>query len=359
MAIRTSDQRRQWTFSGSSFAQRVLVVTNMYPTKARPHEGTFVRQQVLGLERTGIQLDVLHIDRADGGRRVYLTLRDEFCRRLDNFRPDVIHVMYGGVMAGLVVRLAKSTPVIVSFCGSDLLGTVDRTPSTYARNWINLRASHRAARCAAGIIVKSQNLRNALPRDVRESRLVEIIPNGVNLESFHPIPTEACLERLHWEPREFHVVFCRHGDPVRKRQWLAEAAVAKVTVSKRHARLHIMDEISHEEVPYWLCAADALLVTSVHEGSINIVKEALACDLPIVSVDVGDVAERIAGVEGCYLAKANSTDLACKLEVVAERGTRVSGRAAVAGLTIEHIAERIRRFYVKALSMNESRRVRM
>jgi glycosyltransferase involved in cell wall biosynthesis len=104
-------------------------------------------------------------------------------------------------------------------------------------------------------------------------------------------------------------------------------------------------DVPHEEVPLWLNAADVVLLTSTHEGSPNAVKEALACNVPIVSVEVGDVRERIDGVEGCHCAAATPPDLAAKLAEVLERGERVRGREQVLELSLPTVARRLRAIY--------------
>src|SRR5207245_1424254 len=126
-----------------------------------------------------------------------------------------------------------------------------------------------------------------------------------------------CKRRLGWSTQSFHVLFASsNGDPV-KRPWLASAAVAKMSNPQdRPAELHYLAGIPNGEVPVWLNACDVLLLTSLHEGSPTVVKEALACGLPIVSVDVGDVAERIEDLEGCHLARPQPAELAAKLDQV-------------------------------------------
>jgi len=103
--------------------------------------------------------------------------------------------------------------------------------------------------------------------------------------------------------------------------------------------------VLHQDVPIWLNASDVVLLTSLHEGSPNVIKEALGCDVPIVSVDVGDVRERIQGVEGCYIALPTPADLAGKLAVVSAGERRVNGRASVQHLSLENIALCLKQFY--------------
>ena len=100
----------------------VLAVTNIYPTPRYPVSGTFVEQQIVGLRRIGLDVDVLFANRAEKGMRAYLTIGAEVRSRIKELQPDVIHVMYGGVLAERVTRVVKDKPTVVSFCGSDLLG---------------------------------------------------------------------------------------------------------------------------------------------------------------------------------------------------------------------------------------------
>src|SRR5260221_3540340 len=101
---------------------RILAVTNMYPTPQVPSGGSFVEQQVEGLQRIGLNVEVLFVDRLQSGMRVYLGLRERLRACIKSFRPDVIHVMYGGVMADQVTREVVDQPTVVTFHGSDLLG---------------------------------------------------------------------------------------------------------------------------------------------------------------------------------------------------------------------------------------------
>jgi glycosyltransferase involved in cell wall biosynthesis len=97
-------------------------------------------------------------------------------------------------------------------------------------------------------------------------------------------------------------------------------------------------------------ASDALILTSLHEGSPTVVKEALACGLPVVSVDVGDVAQRISPVEGCHLAAAEPEELASKLKLVQRFGSRVKARDQIQDLTLQSIAGNLENFYRATLA---------
>lgn len=316
--------------------------------------GTFVEQQVVGLRRSGLDVDVMLVDRYERGMRSYFTMGAELRRRIEQFRPDVVHAMYGGVLAERVTRIVKDRPTMVSFCGSDLLGEylsglLRRISSEYG-----VLASHIAARRAVGIVVKSRNLQEALPATISRSK-VRIIPNGIDLERFRPLDQVDCRYKLGWDPNRFHVLFPTNagGDP-RKRLYLAQAAVDKANRSGLNAELHQLRGVPHEEVPIWLNASNVVLLTSLHEGSPNIIKEALACDLPVVSVDVGDVRERIDGIEGCHIALPDPDDLGDKLSLVAANKGRVAGRAKMQSLSLEQTALHLGSFYREALESHRS-----
>src|SRR5438093_787578 len=100
---------------------RILAVTNMYPTPRNPTMGIFVQQQITGLRQIGLNVDVLVIDRTSEGRSAYWGLSRQILARVGSFKPDVVHVMYGGVIADVATSTVARTPVVVSFCGSDLL----------------------------------------------------------------------------------------------------------------------------------------------------------------------------------------------------------------------------------------------
>lgn len=327
---------------------RILAVTNMYPTQHKPTLGIFVAQQIRGLRHIGLEIEVMLVDRARRGMGAYWGLRRQLHASVASFQPDVVHVMYGGVMADITTRTVRQQPVVVSFCGSDLLGErLSGAVRTLLAGY-GVLASHRAARKASGIIVKSPNLHKALPGSVDLSK-VRIIPNGIDLSRFQPLDRRACCQQLHWRTDYFHGLFASNGGDAGKRPDLAQAAVQALNARGVQAELHQLSGVPHEQVPVWLNASNVVLLTSRSEGSPNIVKEALACDLPVVSVDVGDVRERLQGIEGCYLALSEPGDLAAKLHMVYLGPSRVPGRVKMQELSLERVALRLKDFYGELL----------
>ncbi len=327
---------------------RVLAVTNMYPSFKNPALGVFVKEQLESLRTLGLDVNVLRVNRFQRGILAYVGLGQKVRKKMVEFGPDLVHVMYGGIMAERVITAVDTIPTMVSFCGSDLYGASLRGLTGQLASRFGALASHSAARKATRIVVKSKTLEAELPPDVDRSK-VRIIPNGVDMHKFRPLDRNKCRAQLGWESNVSHVLFAGAiANPI-KRWHLAAAAVDQVSSWGLHVVLHELWGVLHEEVPAWLNAANMVVVTSTHEGSPNIVKEALACNIPIVSVAIGDIPERIRDVEGCYLAKPDPHDLATKIRKVLEGPSRVDGRQAVQNLSLERVALRLGEFYEETL----------
>jgi teichuronic acid biosynthesis glycosyltransferase TuaC len=328
---------------------RILAVTNMYPTAQFPGLGTFVEQQIKGLNEVGLDVNVMFLDRVQRGMRLYWGLGRNIQRRIHDCQPDLVHIMYGGIMADFVSRVINDRPIVVSFCGSDLLG---EPLSGHLRRLIagyGVLASHRAARRAHKIIVKSKNLRDALPSNIDRSKIT-IIPSGVDLERFKPLSQQACRHRLGWRTQDFNILFPTNSGNPTKRPQLAEAAIEILRCLGMQVEMHLLRGVAHEEVPIWLNACDVVLLTSLHEGSPNVIKEALACDVPVVSVDVGDVRKHIERIEGCYLALPEPNDLAAKLQAIYAGPRRVTSRAKMQELSLGRISLHLKELYCEVVT---------
>lgn len=334
---------------------KLLVVTNMYPTTADPTQGTFVEQQVKGLRQAGVDAHVIHLDRRGSGMGVYRHIRSRVDAAIRGYQPDLVHCMYGGILAEVTTRTCSKKPVVVSYCGSDLFGEggvgnlVRRAIGVY-----RIRASHQAAQRASAIIVKSAGLAKALPASV-DQRKVFVVSNGIDMERFRPLDRQECRTRVGWHDDRFHVLFTNgNGDP-RKRIELARVAVEVLRRRGVAVELNPIPRVPHAEVPIWMNAADAVILTSIHEGSPNAIKEALACNRPIVSVDVGDVRERIQGVAGCYLVESSPDAIAEGLYSVYRGARAVMGRSRLSELSLEAVTASLTQIYDSVLTQSLER----
>ena len=250
-------------------------------------------------------------------------------------------------MARLVTHVVKDRPVVVTFHGSDLLGQPFERPLRRFLSTCGVLASQQAARRCDGVVAVAEHLLKSLPENIPSSQ-IQVIPCGIDLELFQPIDRALCRERLGWMQDTFHILFQNTGDLV-KRPELAQAAVERLKALGVNAELHQLRGVSHEQVPIWLNASDVLLVTSRHEGSPTIVKEALACNLPLVSVRVGDIPQRIQEIEGCHLSAPEAMELAVNLKKVRMNPGRIKARETVYSVSVDHCAHLLSQFYAQVV----------
>lgn len=323
---------------------RVLCVAHAWP-EGESVAGIFVKRQVDSLRRLGCEMDVSVVGPASGKR--WSDNVRALRRQVARLGYDVIHAQYGGRTALAAAVSAAQTPLVISFCGSDLNGLTvgSRWERTYAA--AGVLCSQLAARVAGELILKSERLRGKLWL-ARDRRRVHIVPNGVDLDLFRPFDRYAAREELGW-PRERPMVLASgQSDSQVKRLDLAEAAVKSAQRLIPELALQILRGVHPDRVPVYLNAADVVLLTSQHEGSPNIVKEALACGVSVVAVDVGDVRQWLDATPGCWLAERHPAALADSIIRAVRGGGRSDGRNRVASISLEAVARKILAVYQKA-----------
>ena len=172
----------------------------------------------------------------------------------------------------------------------------------------------------------------------------DIVPCGVDMSLFTPVDRTVARGLLGLPNEAPLVLFAGMRRP-EKRFDLVQAAMSRLVSSRPDAQLVVAEAEAHDRMPLFLSACDALVLASQAEGSPMVVKEAMFCNLPIVSVDVGDVAEMIHNTEGCYLSGSSADELAAQLAHALDFGRRTKGRETVLHLSLEAVAERLDDIY--------------
>jgi len=302
---------------------KVLIVAN----HNKGHFVPFIVEQVEALRRLGVEFDYFGVH--GKGIRGYLSNRSSLVDKIREFNPDLIHAHYG--LSGLLANLQRTVPVVTTLHGSDI--------HEGGRNILFSRLSIWLS--AYNIFVTEQLQRQAGFHGKKQC----VIPCGIDTIAIHPMERAEARRLLGWEPDGKYVLFAGAFDNEVKNSPLAKAASSLIP----DAHLMEMRGFSREQVNWAMNAANCLLMTSHREGSPQVVKEALTCGTPIVSVDVGDVKEVTKGIAGCYVTTYNAKELADKLnEAIAFKGkTQGPQRITDRGLSNEHIAQRILEIYEK------------
>ena len=329
--------------SGACRGLSVLFVTNAWPHEGKPWHGPHSAREVRALRAAGVRVRVLAID-GQRTRWAYAAAALELARSNRRVDFDLIHGFMGH--AGVVARLHVRTPLVVTYTGSDLLGDHAATGVT-RKSLAEATVIRQLARVASATITCAAHMEDVLPARCRSRN--HVVPTSVPLDLFRPIPQVQARAELGWPPDERVVLFA--ADPARrvKNHPLALAAHEHLRAKSPDVRLRASAGVAYERMALWMSAADALLLTSYSEGSPGVVKEAMACELPVVSTPVGDVAAVMRGIPGCHVCAPDAEGLAAGLELALDHGRSPQARAAVAQFDVGPTARRVLGIYEQVL----------
>ena len=302
----------------------------------------FSRLQIAALERQGVRVTKFFLESRTRPLQLLAALR-QLRRVAAATRPDIIHAQYGTITAA--VSALVPVPLVVTFRGSDLNPDPAVSP---LRSRLQKLLSHFAAFNAARIVCVSERLKACLMwgRD-----RAHILPSGVDTHIFKPMSQIDARAALGWSPDERIVLFNAAGPPEVKRIDRAEAAIAIARETVPALRFVTMrGGYSPEEVCRLMNAADCLLLTSEWEGSPTVVQEALACGLPVVSVDVGDVPERLAGIAPSVVTDSTPARLADSLILLLKEPRRSNGATFAAEISHDALATKLIGIYREMLT---------
>lgn len=320
---------------------RVLTLTNMWPTPRIPMGGIFVREQVDSLRKRGLEIDVLFVNGVEEGKGAYLRGFGLVRQQVEAGRYDLIHAHY--VFAGILALDLRN-----------ILMRKGRLPIVLTQHGIETQRGWTAPLCRW---TSRRVDRTIATSPVVQAALglpgVDVVPCGVDTDLFRPMAQAEARAALGLPQGPRLALFAGMRRP-EKRLDLIEAATAEVRRMAEASggpeiQLIIADNEPHERIPLYMNACDALILASEGEGSPMVVKEAMACNLPVISVDVGDVKQVISGTDGCYIVSREVGLLAEAICAALSAGRRTDGRAAIMPLSLDGIAARIETIYRETL----------
>jgi len=312
------------------------MITSQWPTEQSPNDVPFLVRQVDFLRRAGVDVDVFSFRGAKNPLN-YLQAWRRARQKVQEGNYDLIHAQFG---QSALLAMPKNLPLVITFRGDDVEGMIGKRGQYRLAGVILRHISRWVARRADALIVVSAHMRRRL-----SPLSAHVIPSGLDLQLLTAIPQQEARERLGLPLSKRLVLFVGNPDDPRKRYSLAQKVVAQLEPAL-DAELIVAWNVPHSEIPVFMSACDVLLFTSKLEGSPNVVKEALACNLPVVSVAVGDVPERLRDVEGCIVCANNQPEtIASALTRVLQRSGRVKGRVAVQSLDERILIEQLIEIY--------------
>ena len=323
-----------------SSGPRVLFVI---PGKAYGSSMVFARRQAEALAVHGVVVQSFYL-RSRTSLRVLLAEFMRFRQVHREFQPDLVHAHFGTVTALFAVLASARTPVMITYRGSDL----NRVPTANGLRPLAGRILSQVAALGDRRIICVSGKRGQRWWWHRDR--VAIFPSGVDPQEFLPMPRSEARRQLDWD--EIPTVLFNIGHDARnKRLDLAQAAFAQVQ-RVMSARLQILDGvIPPHQIPLFMNAADCLLVTSDAEGSPTVVQEAMATNLPVVSVDVGDVAERLRDITNTRITARDPDALATALIKILQGRLRSDGRKRIREIDASHIADELAHLYLETIAL--------
>ena len=301
---------------------RILVVASNNQGCFAP----FIIEQAEALKTMGCEVGYFGLQ--GKGIRGYLKNLPLLKKEIQVFRPDVVHAHYG--LSGLFANLQRRVPVVTTYHGSDINEQKVRPFSKLA-----MRLSR------WNVFVSKRTLEIAKPKKKHS-----LLPCGVDLSDLQLTAKVEARGKMQLDQNKRLVLFAGSFD-----NGVKNAALAKESVGLlKGVEVELMElkGFSRDEVTLLMCSADALLLTSFSEGSPQVIKEAMACGCPIVSVDVGDVKERVGGVDGCFVAETRTPEeLAGLMQKAFAFAGKTKGRESLVadGLDNHSVAQKLIEIY--------------
>ena len=326
---------------------RVVMLTHELPSQANANTIAPIAVQIESLRKCGVDIEVVQLL---GRKKIkYLQTFPRFQRSIRS-DVDLVHAHYG--FCGMLARTQWRKPLVVSFMGSDLLGTPDHLGRLEPLSRVEMLANRCLARFVDAVIVKSPEMARVL-----SPIQAHIVPNGVDLELFHPIEKVEAMQFLGWRSDRHYVLFPGNPQTPRKGYPFAEEAI-RLAEEKINETIEIktLYHVPHRQVPWYMNACDLVMMTSYIEGSPNVIKEAMACNRPVVGVPVGDVVELLQDVPGCTIVQREVIVYSDALVTTLRGALTAQRRDALIkkGLDIESVARKIIGIYDRAIRKSHS-----
>ncbi len=294
-----------------------LKILHIIPGEKQSNTMIFAKRQVKNLDNFGINNYIYFLSSRTSLMLVLKSIL-EIKKRIANYNPDIVHAHYGTMTAFIASLVHKN--VVITFHGSDLNTTIH---DGFFRDVLGRLLSQIAALKAKKIICVSPQLIHKL---WWRKKIACVIPVGVADDIFFPIDKIEVRKKLNWDINQYFILF-NANNPRIKRLDIAETVINKLNQEEKKFNLiTVKGDIDHNNIPLLINGCDCILLCSDTEGSPMIIKEAMSCNVPIISVDVGDVKQRIQDVSNSILVNQDIDQIATAIKTICIKNERTNGR---------------------------------
>ncbi|MGQ1889280.1 glycosyltransferase family 4 protein [Thermophagus sp. OGC60D27] len=292
-----------------------------------------IEQQARALKKSGVEVQFFRIQ--GKGLFAYLRAILRLKRYMSGHPSEMVHAHYG--LSGMTAWLAGARPLVVSLMGSDV----------YGKRWLRAGVRIFSRYCWPLTIVKSREMAERL-----KVKGLRIIPNGVDMQLFREIPKEEAKEQVGFSRKP---VILWPANPGREVKNVALAMEVVKHMKNFTGEFKMVWGKPTEQMVWYYNAADVVLITSKWEGSPNVVKEALACNVPVVSTDVGDVKRWLRHAKGCFVCPSDAKMLAGGMEKALQVKGRTNGREQIKELDNKSIVNQLLMIYAEVKDKSSSK----
>tara|TARA_Y100001970_G_scaffold270265_1_gene363911 strand:+ start:2925 stop:3962 length:1038 start_codon:yes stop_codon:yes gene_type:complete len=334
---------------------KVLIVSNQIPNEKKGFLSPFVIDQANSIEKLGYKMIVFDCNPSN---QFLLFALVDFIGRFKNIllstKPDMIHIHCGGLWSYFVCLLSKKTPLIITFHGSEILINYKVAKSLLLNSLKNLKMvikyflvklfSYLSLQYVDFVILVTEKQKSITLKNKR----FEIIPCGVDLKIFYPKDRILSIKKLKLQIKKHYILFISPQRPIKNFE-LARKSIELVKKKIPNVEFLFSENVNNHDMIYYYNAASLLLITSISEGSPVMVKEAMACNTPIVSVDVGDIKDTLQSQNNFFIGPYDEKILSDNIIDVLKSQVAIKSRDAIKVNSMKNTAKQISNIYNKMI----------
>ena len=307
---------------------KVLIVSSKNSGKL----SAFVTEQATTLQNLGVEIDYYSI--IGKGLIGYLKNITAYINKINEFKPDLIHAHYG--LSGALAVLQSNIPVVITFHDGE----------THSKG-VNFISSLASMRAVFNIYVAQHIYDQCIFK--RKSNYT-ILPCGVDSKNIIITEKLTAANEMGLPTDKKYILFGGAFSDLRKNYPLLKESIA--LLNRNDINVIEMRGLNRAQITKLMCGCDVFALPTKREGSPQALKEAMACNCPIIATDVADIKYIMGEIDGTYITSFDPKDVADKITQALEFGKRTNGRQRIIdlGLDDETVAKRIFEIYKTILN---------